>query len=172
MEEPWLIWALVLFVAGLFIIVVEVLVPSGGLLGLAAMVCLVGSLFCAYKTSGLAVAVLAGIEGICVPLVIYLGFKILPRTSLGRRLILKPPGAEGSDAETAQRAVASSGDRFDELLGREGVVVTALRPSGSVDFDGRRVSVVSDGEAISDGTRVRVIHIEGNRVVVEALQTR
>jgi membrane-bound serine protease (ClpP class) len=168
MEEPWLIWALVLFVAGLFITVVEVLVPSGGLFGLAAMACLVGSLVCAYNTSGRAAVVLACVEGICVPLAIYLGFKILPRTSLGRRLILKPPGG---DAETAQRVVVSSDDHFEELLGREGVVVTALRPSGSVDFEGRRVSVVSDGEAIPDGTRVRVIHIEGNRVVVEALQT-
>ncbi len=171
MEEPWLMWALVLFVAGLFITVVEVLVPSGGLFGLAAMACLVGSLVCAYNTSGRAAVVLAVVEGICVPLAIYLGFKILPRTSLGRRLILKPPGGEGSDAETAQRAVASSADHFEELLGREGVVVTALRPSGSADFEGRRVSVVSDGEAIPDGTRVRVINIEGNRVVVEALQT-
>ncbi len=168
MEDPWLIWALVLFVAGLFITVMEVLVPSGGLFGLAAMACLVGSLVCAYNTSGRAAVVLACVEGICVPLAIYLGFKILPRTSLGRRLILKPPGG---DAEKGSRAVASSDDHFEELLGREGVVVTALRPSGSVDFEGRRVSVVSDGEAIPDGTRVRVIHIEGNRVVVEALQT-
>ena len=169
MEEPWLIWALALFVAGLFIIVVEVLVPSGGLLGLAAMACLVGSLICAYKTSGRAAVVLACVEGICVPLAIYLGFKILPRTSLGRRLILKPPGGEDSAAETARRGAVPSADHFEELLGREGVVVTALRPSGSVDFEGRRVSVVSAGEAIPDGARVRVIHIEGNRVVVEAL---
>ena len=91
--------------------------------------------------------------------------------ALGRRLILKPPGGEGSDAETAQRVVGPSADHFEGLLGREGVVVTALRPSGSADFEGRRVSVVSDGEAIPDGTRVRVINIEGNRVVVEALQT-
>ena len=58
---------------------------------------------------------------------------------------------------------------FANLLQREGVVVTALRPSGTAEIDGRRISVVSNGEVIENDCRVRVVLVEGARVVVEAV---
>ena len=53
--------------------------------------------------------------------------------------------------------------------GRERVVVAPLRPSGTVEIEGRRVSVVSDGQLLDKGRRVRVVLVEGSRVVVEAV---
>lgn len=168
--ETWLIWALVLFVAGLLITAIEVIVPSGGLLGLAALACLVGSLACAYQLSGWAAVILACVEGVCVPVVILLAFKILPKTSLGKQLILSPPEKPNEDESRPTTEQSGTDDKFSALLGTEGLVVTACRPSGTVDFSGQRVSVVSNGEAIAGGTRVRVILVEGNRVVVEPVE--
>ncbi|MBN2563355.1 MAG: hypothetical protein JXQ75_20735 [Phycisphaerae bacterium] len=167
--DTWLIWALVLFVAGLVITMVEVVLPSGGLLGLVALACLVGSLACAYQLSGWAAVILACVEGVCVPLVIVLAFKVLPKTSLGKQLILSPPAKADKDDSKGDHQQSKRDDAFEALLGKEGVVVAALRPSGTADFSGRRVSVVSNGESIAHGTHVRVVHVEGNRVVVESV---
>jgi membrane-bound serine protease (ClpP class) len=165
-----LVWTLVLFGAGLLIVAVEVLVPSGGLLGVAALACLIGSLVCAYQVSGWAAVVLACIEGICVPAVVILMFKILPKTSLGKQLILSPPGETNKGDPKPNTQQRETGGEYDGLLGKCGQVVTALRPSGTVEISGRRLSVVSNGEAIAENTRVRVTHIEGNRIVVEAVK--
>ncbi|HKQ46973.1 MAG TPA: NfeD family protein [Phycisphaerae bacterium] len=164
--DYWLIWSLVLFAVGLVIVVVEVIVPSGGILGVAALGALVGSLVCAYQLSGWAVVALAAIELVCVPIVVVLAFKILPRTSLGRQLILSPPSSPNTGSAVP---LPNAGDGFSALLGVEGKAATMLRPSGTAEFNGRRISVVTRGEMISLGSSVRVIEVEGNRIVVEAV---
>lgn len=164
--DYWLIWSLVLFAVGLVIVVVEVIVPSGGLLGIAAFGALVGSLVCAYQLSGWATVALAAIELVCVPIVVVLAFKILPKTSLGRQLILSPPTSPSSKGNPAASA---GGDGYSSLLGVEGKTATMLRPSGTAEIGGRRISVVTRGEMIALGSTVRVIEVEGNRVVVEAI---
>lgn len=168
--DAWLIWALALFVVGLLITAVEVILPSGGLLALAALACLAGSIVCAYQLSGLTAVILGGVEVVCVPLVIVLVFRALPRTRLGKDLILTPPTeADGSNPQSGFDP-ARVANPFEALRGTEGVVVAPLRPSGTVEIDGRRVSVVSDGQLLDKGRRVRVVLVEGSRVVVEAVE--
>ncbi len=167
--NDWLIWSLVLFAAGMIVAVIEVVVPSAGILALAALACLVGSLMCAYQMSGWAAALLAGIEAVCVPIAIVIAFKVLPKTSIGRQMFLAPPiGAAGASGAPAS-ASGGTDPGFGSLLGKEGLAVTMLRPSGTAELDRRRVSVVTSGEAIAEGSRVRVVEVEGNRIVVEAI---
>ncbi len=56
-----------------------------------------------------------------------------------------------------------------DLAGKDGVAVTNLRPSGSVELEGERYDVVTEGEFIGPGTPVRVTKVEGFRVLVEAV---
>jgi membrane-bound serine protease (ClpP class) len=86
--------------------------------------------------------------------------KVLPRTSLYHRLVLTetdPAGVVRGTTET-QPAI---------LLGKVGVAKTTLRPSGKADIDGRLEDVVSQGEFLAAGEPVRVVAVEGTRVVVE-----
>jgi membrane-bound serine protease (ClpP class) len=166
--EYWLVWSLVLLVAGLLISVMEVVLPSGGLLAIAALGALLGSLICAYQLSGAAAAIFACIEVICVPAVVIMAFKILPKTSLGRQLILSPPVSPKMEKQTAHSAAVSN-DVLAALVDKQGITATMLRPSGTVEIDGRRLSVVTRGEMIAAGKAVRVIEVEGNRIVVEAV---
>lgn len=57
----------------------------------------------------------------------------------------------------------------DELIGREGVAITSLRPAGVGLFDGERLDVVSDSEWIQEGTPIRIARAEGYRHVVRPL---
>jgi membrane-bound serine protease (ClpP class) len=78
--------------------------------------------------------------------------------------VLVPPtehaaaGAEEQPGETSPYA---------GLLGAIGVAATTLRPSGMVRFGEEYVDVVAEGSYVEPGTRVQVIEIEGNRVVVK-----
>ena len=53
-------------------------------------------------------------------------------------------------------------------MGREGVSLTPLRPSGNGDFDGEKLDVVSDGAFIPQGARIRIVRVEGLRILVKA----
>ena len=53
------------------------------------------------------------------------------------------------------------------LLGALGLALSELRPAGVARFGERRVDVVSDGEFIPPGEAIRVIAVDGNRIVVE-----
>jgi len=51
-------------------------------------------------------------------------------------------------------------------LGKQGMAVSDLHPSGIAHFEGERVDVVSDGTFIDAGQPIEVVRIDGNRVVV------
>ena len=55
------------------------------------------------------------------------------------------------------------------FVGKEGETTTVLRPSGMADVEGIRLNVVSEGEYIPNGTKVRVVRVDGARVVVRAI---
>ena len=55
------------------------------------------------------------------------------------------------------------------FLNREGTALTALNPIGVADFDGVRLEVVSQGEYLEKGVRVKVIAVEGAKIVVRPI---
>ncbi len=150
-------WPLILFVVGLALIVLEFLFPSLGALGAAAAISLIGAVVWAFTIDAAFGMNLLIASAIGVPVAILVGMKLLPKSPLGR--VLVNPGATFTDG-------AAIDPRDARMLGAEGVVESLLRPAGVATFEGRRVDVVSRGEAIEAGARVRVIELAGNRVVV------
>jgi membrane-bound serine protease (ClpP class) len=72
-------------------------------------------------------------------------------------------------AITASEEGFSASKGFEDLLEKEGVTVTPLHPSGIAHIDGRRVDVLSMGEMVPRSTRIKVIEVRGNRVVVKPI---
>jgi membrane-bound serine protease (ClpP class) len=52
------------------------------------------------------------------------------------------------------------------ILGRTGVALTPLRPTGVADLDGERVEVVTEGAFIAAGSRIRVVAKDRRRYFV------
>jgi len=150
-------WPIVLFVLGLVLIVLEFLFPSLGALGAAAAISLIAAVAWAFSQDVSFGVNLLVASAIGVPVAILAGMKLLPKSPLGK--VLVNPGATFTEPGAVDPRDAS-------LLGAEGVVDSLLRPAGVAIFDGRRVDVVSRGEALEAGTRVKVIELAGNRVVV------
>lgn len=85
-------------------------------------------------------------------------FLYLPRSGVWKRL--------GQPLRQTALAGYVSADDYTSYLGQFGTAVTLLRPSGTAEIDGVRLSVVSEGEFIAQGTPVQVVMVQGSRVVV------
>ncbi|MBO8136718.1 MAG: hypothetical protein H0Z40_01055 [Desulfotomaculum sp.] len=58
---------------------------------------------------------------------------------------------------------------LQELQGKKGIAVTKLRPAGTAEIDGKRVDVVSEGGYIPPGSELKVVRVEGTKVMVKKL---
>jgi membrane-bound serine protease (ClpP class) len=63
-------------------------------------------------------------------------------------------------------------DDRQQWLGRKGVAVSMLRPSGTGQFDGERLTVLTEGEFVHKGTPIKVVRIEGGKLVVEPAEAQ
>ena len=55
------------------------------------------------------------------------------------------------------------------FLDAVGVCVTDLRPAGTIVVNGEPVDVVTEGSFVKQGTEVKVINVDGSRVLVRSL---
>jgi membrane-bound serine protease (ClpP class) len=90
--------------------------------------------------------------------------RYLPHIPYINRLILKPRDEIG---EVGDELADSIHPEMAALLGAIGVAATPLRPAGKVQFGDSFVDVVAEGSYVVPGTRVQVVEIEGNRIVVK-----
>ncbi len=161
--EPW-IWAIILLALGLSLSVLEIFLPSGGVVAFLAAAAVVGAIFVAFREgSGTGLAVLSSAM-VAVPVVVALALRFWPKTAIGRRMLLRSPeGDEILPADPRNRYLKS-------LIGRVGVAKSKMLPSGAVSIDGRTIDAVSEGFPIAVGQKVRVIEVRGNRVVVRTIE--
>ena len=144
-----------LMALGLLLVVSEIFVPGGvlGTIGVLFMLGAVGLCYLATRDVGLASLLFLFSIAVSVTILI-IGFKVLPRTPVGRQLFLS--GAQQRSSETVGDIPTA-----EELVGKEGTAESVLRPSGTAMIEGRRLDVISDGEYIVPGAKVRVVEVDG-----------
>lgn len=91
--------------------------------------------------------------------------KYLPKSPVLKRLVLSSEiqSEEGGMPIDLKKA---------ELVGRYGVAMTPLRPSGKIELDGRTLDVVTEGDSVDKGAAVQVVKVEGPSIVVAAVAQR
>jgi len=78
--------------------------------------------------------------------------------------MLEPPQREDTGLESQFDPEAMV--NWSYLQGKTGQAVTHLAPAGKARLDGQFLDVISDGRFIEKGTRVRVVEVAGNRILV------
>ncbi len=146
--------ALIMFIVGIVLLIVEMFIPGFGVAGISGIVLLMLAAVFQAKTfvQGLMLIVLMGLI-IGAAAVIF--FKSASKGAIYRSdMVLKEQSAKGEELHAIKP-------------GDIGTALTILRPAGSALFNGARYDVVSQGDFISMDTPVRVISVEGNKIVVE-----
>ncbi len=172
-QITWL--AILLFVLGLLLIALEVFVlPGFGVAGISGILLVVGSLgLVAYghwprsQDEWVAFGHHLGPFGLSILGALVAAFilaRYLPSIPYVNRLILQPAGEGEEGTESVPDPLHAE---LAALLGAIGVAATPLRPAGKAQFGDAFVDVVAEGGYVVPGTRVQVIEIEGNRVVVK-----
>lgn len=93
-------------------------------------------------------------------------WRVLPHVPGLNRLLLQPPPPVADVVQGSGRGVADAA--LVGLVGRVGMAETVLRPTGTMALDGQRIDVVTEGDFLEAGTALRVLYVQGNRVVVAA----
>ena len=149
--------SIILFIAGFILVVVEMWTPGFGIAGISGITCLIVGVVVSAR-SFLHGLLLAGAIIVILGALVVVFAILASRGYLPKRLVL----SEATDA----RSGFSGASDFSDLRGACGTAKTMLRPAGVAQFGERRVDVVTQGEFIEEGARLRVIETQGNRVIV------
>jgi membrane-bound serine protease (ClpP class) len=163
---------IVLFIIGIILLLLEIFViPGSAITGVIGIILIIGSIFLSLVGNSLpfmdpnavsrAAIQLSG-SLVCAFILIYFLAKYLPKSSVFSRLVL-------SNEEKADQGFVSY-PSIKELIGMEGKALTTLRPAGSAEINGQRYDVVADWEYIPKGNKVKVIRVEGIKVVVKEIK--
>lgn len=147
---------LTLLAIGAVLLILETVLP-GMIAGILGFGCLVAAVVVSYAEFG---AKGGNLTLVLVSLGLVAGtlawMKYFPQSAVARLFV-------------SQKVIGNIGAERPELLHKAGTAFTSLRPSGTALIDGKRVDVVTEGSLIEKGTPVKVVAIEGMRVVVRAI---
>lgn len=154
---------LILFIIGIVLVILEFFL-AGGIAGLLGAVAIVVSIILAggnpmFMAYSVLIAIAVAVSG----MVIIMKF-------FGRKLHLlnKVVLMDSTDTESGY---VSNVNRV-ELLGKKAITITPLRPSGTIDMEGERIDVVSQGSYIDRGKHVIIVKVEGSRIVVREFEEK
>lgn len=153
-------WFLVftLIILGFVLLALELFViPGFGLVGILGLSCLAVASYLSYTKLSLLMGVAVSVVSIVV---IILLIRIFPRTAFWKKMQL--------DKTTAGYSATREG--LQDLVGKEGIALTSLRPVGTAIIDGKRVDVVTEMGMVDKNKKIVVVKVEGNRVVVKEAQ--
>jgi len=155
-------WSITLISLGLLVIILELFVPSAGILGVIAGVCLLSGLIFGFVESAQTGFIELMSLLLILPLLFAAMIKLWPHTPLGKRILIGP---------MEEKDVVLQGGYYDEiksLVDQLGVARTPMLPSGIVMINGKKYDAVSQGMPLDPGVTVKVIKVQGNRIVVAA----
>jgi len=143
---------------GMGLIIVEVFLPGFGLPGISGIVLVgIGILIAGFHFGAVtAVGILLVIIAILAVLISW---------------VLRHVANGGGSSKLFLRDAQEMNDAEDmkALIGHSGIAKSMLRPSGIGDFDGVRLNVVTEGGYVEIGRPIRIVGVEGNRIVVRAV---
>ncbi|GMV26547.1 MAG: hypothetical protein AMXMBFR58_25780 [Phycisphaerae bacterium] len=148
------------------LLVVEIFVPSAGLIATLSIGSALAGLVCLWRYDAVWGAVGTLGSMVAGPLIFFQGLKIWRHTSLGRKMVGEP-----SEEEIMARRAAEEREAREllALIGAEGEAVTDLRPVGVVRIKGKRYDALSETVLIPAGSRVRVTVAEAAQIKVRRI---
>ncbi|WP_350342493.1 NfeD family protein [Proteinivorax tanatarense] len=148
---------IVVFILGLILILVDIFAAGFGMLGIGGIALVILSIFLTAETASDGFIMIA----ISIPFTILIlvgSWKFISKSDVIKRLIL-------SDREDVDKGYVAS-SKYDDLLGKKGVALTTLRPTGSAEIEGKRYDVMTEGGYIAAKEKVEVVKVGSNSIVV------
>lgn len=165
-ENALILWGFGLLGAAALLLVLEVFVPSGGVLGVTALIVAIAGLVAFWRVDWIWGVSSTGVVIVLTPMAVNFMLKIMPHTPMGKHMFLQ------DDPEAVARRERAELERREQeqaLVGAVGTAISDCHPVGRADIEGTKIDVLAEGGAIDAGTPVRVTKVEGNQVKVRAI---
>ena len=155
--ELYDVMGIVLLIAGFILVGIEMALPGFGLPGISGIIALIAGIVLT------ADSVSAGIV-MAIIVIVILGIMLaVMMTILGSKK-LRPPIVLKENVKGEQGFLNSSD--LEYLVGKDGLASTDLRPAGKASFDGVVFDVLSEGNFISKGRKIRISRVKDNKLIV------
>ena len=144
-----------LLIVGLLCVFIELLIPGFGIFGILGIIFIILSWVITIFTFKLGIVIVL-IEIIFISVLLFLMIKKLKNMQIYGKFIL---------SDVVQQDKKEVGN-MEELVGREGICKTDLRPFGSAEFNGVVLDVLSDDGYIKRNSLIKIIKFEDNKLYV------
>jgi len=146
---------LFLSVIGIVAVIAELVLP-GGILGVIGAICLLGAVVATFITHGATAGTIALAAVVAIGLLsLRIWMRFFHRLPFTKQLVLNE--TVGVDEQVSMRA---------SLVGRTGISLTELMPSGRADIGGEKLDVMAEGSAIRRGATIIIVETRGPSVMV------
>jgi membrane-bound ClpP family serine protease len=163
MDYNMLILGFLLIGAGFLLLAADLFLMSG-ILALLSLGAVVVGVILTFVGGGASIGSITALAVfVALPATVRLLLYLWPRTQMGRDFCLT------GQPEDATVAALPVNQELEHLKGRIGRTLSALRPAGMVDFDGRRVDTITEGMMVESGQLVRCIDVRAGKVVVRPI---
>jgi len=150
--------AIILLVAGFVLIGIEMVLPGFSVPGVAGIICLIAGIFMAADDIKEGVIITLVVLGLLLIMMVTV-LKLLSSGKLKSPIVLQ-------EEQAKSEGYISSGD-LQYLLGKEGVAITDLRPTGRADFDGITFDVITEGSYVEKGAALIIYKVQGSKLIVK-----
>jgi membrane-bound serine protease (ClpP class) len=156
------LFPIILQLVGVVVIIAEIILPSGGILAIAALGVFGYSLFIVFKEISVTIGFFfVTADLILIPVLVIVGLKLLARSPVTLRKTL-----------SREEGVSSQSSELESYVGAHGNAVTDLRPAGIAVINGKRVDAVTRGEYLEKDTAIIVSAVTGNQLIVRQKDAR
>ncbi len=154
-------WSIGLLIIGAILVIIEVNIPGFGAAGIGGVILTSIAIVMSGETLKMGILTMI-LSWVIVGLSLFIVFKYGLSKGPFSKIILK------SDQE-ADKFISYNAKEVNSLLGKEGIAKSMLRPCGAALIDDKVVDVQTLGEFIKEGSKIKVIKVEGNKIIVEGI---
>ncbi|QKY69471.1 NfeD family protein [Lentibacillus sp. CBA3610] len=161
LETGSFIIMLIIYLAGILLIMIDGKVVNDGTLATIGLACMLLAVALAAPNlfAGLYAVIGVLIGGFSSPLFL----KVFKRRNMWSKITLK-------DQLTTEKGYNSMNQDYKKLLEKQGVTLSDLRPVGTIRVDNKNYSAVSNAEWIPKNSAVKVTHVDGTKILVEIIE--
>lgn len=150
-----------IFTLGAVLLCVEIfLIPGFGITGILGIAGIIAGIFISFGINNIAIASIVVFTSLIIDIILII---------LIAKFMSKSENFKYKITLNNDTAGYHSSISYNELLGKNGIAETFFRPSGYISIDGKKYDAVSEGEFIDKGSNLKVILVEGNRIVVKKI---
>lgn len=155
----WNVAALICLILGLSLMIFEMFTPGMGVPGILGFVLLIAAIVLradSFLNGAVTLAIILVLLGAAA----FFIFRSFKKGTLSRTPLILRESIE-------EKSTSLSNVEMQQLVGQEGIALSALRPSGSAMFGDKRLDVMTEGEFVKKGAKIVIMRVEGLRVLVK-----